>query len=120
MNAPKYSCHIAERIGTPAVLEQLAEECAELAQAALKLARIIRQENPTPVSYDTAYANLVEEIADVRVVVEVLEDTIGEINTLDIELAKIRRCQERLKDIFDPSAPELPLCSAAGTDEATP
>ena len=29
-----------EKIGTPAMLEQMAEEAAELAQAALKLARV--------------------------------------------------------------------------------
>ena len=42
--------NILETIGEPAVLEQLAEECTELAQAALKLSRILREENPTPVS----------------------------------------------------------------------
>ena len=30
-----------EKIGTPAMLEQMAEEAAELAQAALKLARVL-------------------------------------------------------------------------------
>ena len=39
-----------EKIGEPAMLEQLAEEAAELSHAALKLARIIRGENPTPVT----------------------------------------------------------------------
>ena len=32
-----------ERIGEPAMLEQLAEECTELGKAALKLARIHRR-----------------------------------------------------------------------------
>ena len=40
--------NIVETIGTAAVLEQLAEESAELAQAALKLARKLRGGNPTP------------------------------------------------------------------------
>ena len=40
-----------EKIGTSAKLEQLAEEAAELSQAALKLARVLRGENPTPVNY---------------------------------------------------------------------
>lgn len=39
-----------EAIGSPAMLEQLAEEATELAQAALKAARILRKENPTPVT----------------------------------------------------------------------
>lgn len=33
-------------LGEPAVLEQLAEECAELAQAALKMARLQRGDKP--------------------------------------------------------------------------
>lgn len=42
---------VLEMIGTAALLEQLAEESAELAQAALKMARKIRNENPTPKSH---------------------------------------------------------------------
>ena len=56
---------IVEKIGEPAMLELLAEEAAELAQAALKLARIKRGENPTPVAEDEALQNLVEEYTDV-------------------------------------------------------
>ena len=41
---------IIEEIGEAAMLEQLAEECTELAKAALKMARIIRKENPSPIS----------------------------------------------------------------------
>lgn len=41
---------MTECIGVPAMLEQLAEECAECGKAALKLSRILRKENPTPVS----------------------------------------------------------------------
>lgn len=47
------------------LLAQLAEEAAELSQAALKLRRVIDGQNPTPVTYDSAYANLVEEYSDV-------------------------------------------------------
>lgn len=54
-----------EAIGKAAMLEQLAEEAAELAQAALKLARIERGENPTPVSKEEAEENLREEYTDV-------------------------------------------------------
>lgn len=53
-------------IGEPAMLEQLAEECAELAKAALKLARIERGENPTPVNKEDAIENLIEEYSDVE------------------------------------------------------
>lgn len=57
--------YILERVGDAGVLEQLAEEAAELAQAALKLARIRRGENPTPVTFEEAIANLEEEYTDV-------------------------------------------------------
>lgn len=57
--------NILETIGEPAVLEQLAEECTELAQAALKLARILREENPTPISRKEARERLVDEKQDV-------------------------------------------------------
>lgn len=56
---------ILECIGYPALLEQLAEECAELGKAALKLARIARKENPTPVKKEEALENLREEYTDV-------------------------------------------------------
>lgn len=56
---------LLERIGEPAMLEQLAEECTELGKAALKLARIHRGENPTPVTLEQAQADLLEEYTDV-------------------------------------------------------
>lgn len=56
---------IVDYIGYPAMLEQLAEECAELGKAALKLARIVRRENPTPVTKEEALENLREEYTDV-------------------------------------------------------
>ena len=62
-------------LSEPARLEQLAEEAAELAQAALKLSRILRAENPTPMPEEAARKNLTEEIADVMVVVDSLADT---------------------------------------------
>ena len=54
-----------EKIGKAAMLEQLAEEAAELSQAALKLARVLRGENPTPVTEDEAKEHLIEEYTDV-------------------------------------------------------
>lgn len=62
-------------LSEPARLEQLAEECAELGHAALKLARILRGESPTPVVEAQARENLVEEIADVLVTVDAVTDT---------------------------------------------
>jgi len=56
---------IIKQIGVPALLEQLAEECAELAQAALKLARYLRGENAPAKSRMQLIGDLLEEIADV-------------------------------------------------------
>ena len=57
---------MVEKIGRAAMLEQLAEEASELSQAALKMARIMRGENPTPVTRIQAEKNLIEEYTDVR------------------------------------------------------
>ena len=54
-----------EKIGDPAAFEMLAEECTELAHAALKMARILRGENPTPVTFDQGMKNMIEEVSDV-------------------------------------------------------
>lgn len=45
------------------LLAQLAEECSEAAKAALKLRRARDGVNPTPVSEEEAFSNLVEELA---------------------------------------------------------
>lgn len=52
---------------------QLAEEATELAHAALKVARTLDDSNPTPVTYDEAMLKLHEEIADVKLVLMVLD-----------------------------------------------
>ena len=64
-----------KNLSEPVRLEQLAEEAAELAHAALKLARILRGENPTPVGEAEARERLTEEVADVMVTVDSLMDT---------------------------------------------
>lgn len=46
---------IVLKLPKAALLEQAAEEAAELAQACLKLARVYRGENPTPVTEEKAY-----------------------------------------------------------------
>lgn len=55
-------------------MEQLAEESAELAQAALKFARKLRDENPTPKSEEECLQDLLEELADVKLCMEVFEE----------------------------------------------
>ena len=56
--------YIAENLSEEDILCQLAEEAAELAQAALKLRREITQTNPTPVSDEEAVDSIIEEYAD--------------------------------------------------------
>lgn len=91
---------IKDRIGEAAVLEQLAEECAELAQAALKMARIERGDNPTPVTMQKAKENLVEEIADVNVCLNVLgvEVTFLDESLFFTIMGKMCRWDDRLQE----------------------
>ena len=91
---------IKDRIGEAAVLEQLAEECAELAQAALKMARIERGENPTPVTMKKATKNLLEEIADVHVCLNVLgvEAILSDESLLITCMEKMCRWDVRLQE----------------------
>lgn len=57
---------IIEKIPQEELLAGLAEEAAELAQAALKLRRVIDGTNPTPKTHEEALDSLEEEIADVH------------------------------------------------------
>ena len=64
--------NIVETIGYDEVLAQLAEETAELSQAALKLRRAITLINPTPRTVQECTAAMNEEIADVRLCLDLL------------------------------------------------
>lgn len=64
-------------LGEPAMLEQLAEECSELAHAALKMARLERGENPTPKTKEECVENLLEELGDVNLCMSVVEANRG-------------------------------------------
>ena len=91
---------IVEHIGVPALLEQLAEECCELAQASLKMARKLRDENPTPKSIEDIRDNLVEEMADVHVCMETLvyeADVVDDSELYIMEVEKKHRWKERLE-----------------------
>ncbi len=56
---------IREKVGIGEIMAQLAEEAAELSQAALKYRRAITGTNPTPTTAEEALEHLREEIADV-------------------------------------------------------
>jgi NTP pyrophosphatase (non-canonical NTP hydrolase) len=86
---------IVDRIGEAAVYDQLAEECCELAQAALKMSRELTGVNPTTKNMDELMANLIEELTDVKVCMECLglytDDTIEEL--------KLARWHARLDEV---------------------
>ncbi len=75
------------------LLEQLAEEASELAQAALKLIRAAEySNNPTPITLQEAEVGLDEELHDVLAVASLL----GIIEYDDDENPKWKRWAERL------------------------
>ena len=82
------------------MLEQLAEECAELAHASLKLARKIRGENPTPKDIPELIENLEEESADVNLFIWLLEnESILETDKIiATKIYKLNRLIDRIKE----------------------
>lgn len=62
----KYTKYIKANLTTRDMFEQLAEECSELSQAALKLIRAQGlSSNVTPIKYEEAVQNFEEEVKDV-------------------------------------------------------
>lgn len=94
MNIVKKSLPVVE------LLAGLAEEAAELAQAALKLRRVFDGTNPTPKREEDAIEDLWEEIADVKLYVSMLDVNPREISRMmDKKLARweARLTQEGVK-----------------------
>lgn len=91
---------VASIIGDAALLEQTAEECVELAHACLKMARIIRKENPTPAAYEEMMAKIEEETADVYICLEQLEvaELLNYTGVDSMIMEKYERLVERLTD----------------------
>lgn len=65
---------IRNNVSIPDILDQLAEEAVELSHAALKLARIKRGTNPTPVTEEEATKNLIEELSDLGLITHYVLD----------------------------------------------
>ena len=82
---------IINRIGIPAALGQLAEECAELGQAALKLSRAMRRENPTRSTVEELLKMLIEEMGDVQLSIDVLDAGIDLSGTEEVKQRKFHR-----------------------------
>lgn len=87
---------IKQHLPEEELLLQLAEECAELAQAALKLRRAVTGINPTPITESEARASLLEEAADVSCVLGLLPDAADNAVICDIIQRKKARWAGRL------------------------
>lgn len=88
---------IKQHIPQDELLTQLAEESAELSQAALKLRRALTGINPTPVTVDEARKSLVEEAADVYNVLGLLLDAADNAEIYSIIRRKKARWLNRLE-----------------------
>lgn len=89
--------YIRENVPAAELLAQLAEEATELGHAALKLRRVIDGKNPTPVTFDEAFANLNEEIGDILLCLETLGLPV-EVRAYRKDMdAKLERWVRRLK-----------------------
>ena len=91
---------IAGKYGKEYMLRQMAEECSELAQAALKYIRAARKE--TPMRTDEAIEHLTEEIADVRLMIDAVSATVLSERDVDdvraIKEQKFDRWKTRMVD----------------------
>lgn len=85
---------ILETIGQEAMWMQLAEEAAELSQAAAKMARYLHGTNPVAKSEFEIQVSIIEEYADVINCARHLAIPINE----NLIYAKNRRWRERLKE----------------------
>lgn len=86
-----------KEIGEPAMLEMLAEELAECSHEALKLARVLRRENPTPKTEKEVRASLREEWSDV---IQCSKELNLDVDWNQIE-AKKKRFEQRWKEAQD-------------------
>ena len=94
---------IREKLSDPELLANLAEEAAELAQAALKMRRVMDGSNPTPVTHQEAHEKLLEEITDVEnLVAAMLYNTPTAVKArADLRAVKLERWAGRLMERGD-------------------
>ncbi len=85
---------IKKAVPQAALYEQLAEECSELAQASLKKARKLRNENYTPKTMSEIDENLIEEYTDLILTAEICDLSIK----YSLKCDKIDRWVKRLND----------------------
>lgn len=89
---------IVEQYGQEYIFRQLAEESAELTQAALKMVRVMREE--TPVRWQEAQEHLLKEIADVWSMADMLAEVVltqeARFKIEAIRAEKEKRMRERM------------------------
>ena len=102
--------YIKQHIPPEDLYNQLAEEAAELSQAANKMVRILRGNNPTPVNAHEAMNNVVEEYSDVVLVANNLLDIHPDELINDYKLyrwhRRISQVQPSAKDYLPIEPPE--------------
>ena len=95
---------VLDYIDSKEILIQMGEEGSELSKAAIKFYRAIDMKNPTPVSINEAYENLVEEFGDVlNCIYAYFDDNAEKIWSFTVEADKIadekrKRWIKRLKE----------------------
>lgn len=88
---------IRSYLDEPELLCQLAEECAELSKAAMKVRRVQTRKNPAMCTAAEAWDNLIEEVADVMLVLETLAVNPNCARVREIRDHKMRRWCGRLE-----------------------
>ncbi len=94
----QWALAVQGRLSYRELLEQLAEESSELAQASLKLIRAKGlSQNCTPITLDEANKNFYEEFQDVLMVMRLLVNPIEWSDLVDVDKApKYKRWYKRL------------------------
>lgn len=110
---------LIERIGTAAMLEQTAEEAAELTQACLKAARCKRGENPVYKTRARLQSDLAEEIADVIISIRELlsQDTDLDCLVDKMQGEKIERTVKRIREEDRSNEHKSEVREMPGTDQ---
>ena len=86
--------NIHDKLGTTDLCIQLAEECAELGQACMKMARHLRKDNHPAADLGEIWDSLVEETADVKVAMDAM--WLDALDVYNVQKAKAERWAKRL------------------------
>lgn len=99
MDYEKNLDYIRSKIPIAELYAALAEEAAELAQAALKYRRTITKDNPTPKTKEEAFQSFLEELADLNNCLTAINFTQeNHLKIWEIEQKKTSRWAQRLKE----------------------